>query len=242
MTRRKRTFWDAKPHKPIRYGLLARVADRRAGRTDGKNEIPAKPTGPPEQALTPLTTAYLDSLNHGYQDRAQSENLSAVRDVADPLVRRRILQRDIAELEDKSQRVQKQLDATPEMPEESVLTERHATEQHADPLLVRTRRLRDYRADRAKLQAQKDRTDEELRARQVERAEAIETIAVRKRALVIRVTRLGAHANRRRSAYVRHLTKQHPNGPVLITYFDLTSPQVPDWLENWPGGEGTAEI
>lgn len=242
MARRERTFYDAKPRKPMRYGLLARVVDRRVGRSDGENGIPALPTVPPEQVSAPLTTAYLDALNQSYQDSAQAENLSALRDVADALVRRRILQRDIAEREDRSQGLQKQLDAMPEMPDDSVLSERHATEQHADPLLVRTRRLRDYRAVRTKLQAAKDRADEEVRTRQVELAEATETIAVRKRALAIRVTRLGAYANRRRSHYLRRLVGRHANGPVLGTYFDLSSPRLPDWLENWPGGDVTADI
>lgn len=242
MARRERTFYDAKLHRPTRYRLIARVADWRFGRSDGDHGIPARPTVPPEQLPSPLTTAYLDSLNQSYQDSAQAENLSAVRDVADALVRRRILQRDIAEREDKSQGLQKQLDAMPEMPDDSVLSERHATEQHADPLLVRTRRLRDYRAARMKLQAQKDRADEEVRALQVELAEAIETIAIRKRALAIRVTRLCAYAMRRRSHYLRHLVGRHLDGPVLITYFDFSSPRLPDWLESWPGGEGTAEI
>jgi hypothetical protein len=242
MTRRERTFYDAKPCKPMRYGLIARVADWRSGRSDGEHGIPTQPTAPPEQSPALLTTAYLDALNHRYQDSAQAENLSAVRDVADALVRRRILQRDIAEREDRSQTLRKQLDAMPEMPDDSVLSERLATEQHADPLLVRSRRLRDHRAARLRLQASMDRADEEVRALQVELAEAVETIAVRKRVLAIRVTRLGAYAMRRRSHYLRYLADRHPNGPVLVSYFDLSSPRLPDWLENWPESEGAAEI
>lgn len=33
MARSKRTFWEAKPRKPIRYGLSARIVDWRAGPT-----------------------------------------------------------------------------------------------------------------------------------------------------------------------------------------------------------------
>jgi hypothetical protein len=242
MARKKRTFWDAKPPKPILYGLFARATDRRAGHSDGKDAIPQLPPVRPEDLATPLTTPYLDTLHKHYQDRSEVENLVAVRDVADPLVRCRVLKRDIAEREEKSRSLQKQLDAMPEVPGETVLSQRNAVEQHADPLLIRARRLREHTAVRVKVQAAKDRADEEVRVRQVELAEVSEIIAVRRRALAIRVTRLLAHANRRRGHYLRHLARKHPDGPVLITYFDLSSPQLPEWLENWPGGEGTAEI
>jgi hypothetical protein len=53
MARRDRVFWEAKPYKPIRYGLLVRVADWRAGRFDGKNGIPPLPPVPPEELLPP---------------------------------------------------------------------------------------------------------------------------------------------------------------------------------------------
>jgi hypothetical protein len=241
MARRKKTFWEAKPHKPIRYGLFTRVADRRAGRSDGTNGIPPLPPVPPEQLLIPLITPYLDAVSWRYLGSAGGERLTAQQDVEEAQVRHRILQSDIAEREDKSRTIQKQLDAMPEIPDESVLIQRNATEQHADPLLVRTRRLREYTAQREELQAVMERADEEVRTRQVELAKASETIAVRTRALVIRVTRLHAYAMRRRSHYLRHLVRKHPDGPVLITYFDLSSPQLPDWLENWAGLEGTAE-
>jgi hypothetical protein len=242
MARRKRTFWEAKPHKPIRYGLLARVADWQVGRSDGKNGIPPLPPVPPEQLRAPLITPYLEPLNQSYKGSAEAENLTALRDVADALVRRRVLQRDIAEREDRSRGIQKQLDAMPEIPDDSVLGQRHATELHADPLLVRTRRLREYTAVRAKAQAAKDRSDEEIQALLAEFAKVSETTAIRGRALAIRVTQMRAHAMRRRGHYLRHLVRRHPDGPVLMTYFDLSSPELPPWLENWPGDEGTAEI
>lgn len=242
MARREQDFWEAKPHQPIRYALSARVTDWRAGRSDGENGIPPLPSVKPDELPVPLTTPYLDPLNYRYQDSAQAENLTALRDAMDALLRSRVLLRDIAEREDKSRSIQKQLDAMPEIPDDVVLSQRNAIEQHADPLLIRARRLREYTAVRAKVQTAKDQCDEEVRIRQVELAEVLETIAVRKRALVIRVTRLRAHTMRRRGHYLRHLMRKHPDGPSLITYFDISSPQLPDWLENWPGGEGTAEI
>jgi hypothetical protein len=174
MARRKRTFWDPKPRKPIRYGLFARVADWWVGRSDGRNGAPQLPSMRPEELPTPLTTPYLDTLNQSYQDSARAENLTALRDVADALVRRRILGSDIAEREDKSRSIQKQLDAMPDVPDDSVLCQRNAIEQHADPLLVRARRLREYTAVRAKVQAAKDQADKEVQARQMEIAEVSE--------------------------------------------------------------------
>ena len=49
---------------------------------------------------TPFDHSYLDSLDQGFQDSAQAENLSALRDVADALVQSRVLHRDIAEREE----------------------------------------------------------------------------------------------------------------------------------------------
>jgi hypothetical protein len=242
MARRKQTFWEAKPRKPIGYGLFVRSADRWAGWSDGKNGVPQLPPTGPEELPAPLTTSYLDILNQSYQDSAESENLTVLRDVADALVRRRALGRDIAEREDKSRGLQKQLDAMVEVPDEAALSQRHATEQHADPLLVRARRLREYNAVRAGVQAAKDRVDQEIQARQVELAKVGETIAVRKHALVIRVTRMRAHAMRRRGHYLRNLMRKHPEGPALVAYFELSSPHMPDWLDKWPVDDGAAGI
>jgi hypothetical protein len=243
MSRKEQTFWEVKPHRPIRYGWLARVADWRAGRYDGRTVIPQLPSVPPEELSAPLITPYLEPLNQSYQGSAEAENMIALRDVADPLVRRRILQRDIAEREDRSRTIQKQLDSLPEIPDDSVLSRRNATEQHADPLLVRARRLREYTAVRARAQAAKDRNDEEILALLTEFSEVSETIAIRGRALAVMVAQMRAHAMRRRGHYLRHLVRQHPDGPALIPYFGLSTPELPSWLENWPpGDEGTAEI
>ena len=57
MAPRGPTFYDAKPHKPIRYGLFARVADWRFGRSDGEDGIPGQPDG--------TAGAVADLPNHG---------------------------------------------------------------------------------------------------------------------------------------------------------------------------------
>jgi len=241
MARGKRTFWDAKPHRPIRYGLSARVADLRAGQSDGKDGIPQLPPAPSASLPSLLSTYYLDALNWAYQGSAQAENLTALRDTADARVRRRALKRDIAEREEWSRSMQKRLDAMRE-PDESALSQRNAVEQHADPLLIRARRLREHTAVRKTVQVAKDRIDEEIRVRQIELAEISETITVRRWALEIRVNRLHAHVMQRRGHYIRHLTRKHPDRPAISAYFDLSSPRLPDWLENWPGDDDTAEI
>jgi hypothetical protein len=40
----KRTFWEAKPRKPIRHGLSARVVDWWVSRFDGMNGVPQLPS------------------------------------------------------------------------------------------------------------------------------------------------------------------------------------------------------
>jgi hypothetical protein len=242
MAREERTFWDAKPHKPIRYGLCARITDWQAGRADGRDGIPQLPPIPPATLPTPLTTHYLDALNWVYQGSAQAENLTALRDVADARVRRRALRQDIADLQEKSRSIRKRLDALGEVPDEDALSQRNAVEQHADPLLIRARRLREHAVVRKRVQAAKERVDEEIRLRQVDLATVTETITVRRWALEIRVTRLHAHAMERRARYIRRLARNHPDGPAITPYFGLSTPQMPGWLENWPGDEETAEV
>lgn len=242
MARSKRTFWEARPRKPIRYGLSARVADWRAGRSDGRNGIPHLPPTRPGDPSAPLTTPYLDLLNRAFQGGAHAEHLMAQQDVAPALVRRQVLTREIAIREERSRGLQKQLEAMPEVPDDSVLSQRNALEQHSDPLLIRARRLREYTAERAGVQAVKDQADEEVRILQAEHAEASETIVIRGRALCIRVTRMHTHAMRRRGSYLRQLMPRHPEVTALTAHFELSYPQVPDWLENWPGDESTAGI
>ena len=52
MTRKPSTTWDTKPHKPIFYGPLARLADRFAGVSNGNAAIPDVPAGR-RKPLTP---------------------------------------------------------------------------------------------------------------------------------------------------------------------------------------------
>jgi hypothetical protein len=241
MAREKRNFWDAQPYKSIRYGLFSRFADWRAGRSDGRDGCPQLPPMPSAALSAPLSTYYLDALNWRYQGSAQAENLTALKDTADARVRRRALKRDIAEREELSRSVQKQLDSLGE-PDEGALSQRNAAEQHADPLLVRARRLREHTAVRKQAQAAKDRIDEQIRVSQVELAQISETITVRRWALEIRVNRLLAHAMQRRGHYIRQLTRKHPDGPAISAYFELSSPRLPDWLANWPGDDNSAEI
>jgi hypothetical protein len=178
MARRERTFWETKPHKPIRYGLLLRLADWRAGRSDGKSGIPPLPPISPDEMPAALITPYLEPLYQSYRGSTDAENLAALRDVADALVRRRILQRDIAEQQERSLACQKQLEAMPDTPDETILSQRNSTEQHADPLLVRTRRLREYAGVRMKAQAAKDQSDERVLELLAELARLSETMSL----------------------------------------------------------------
>jgi hypothetical protein len=237
MARRNRTFWEAKPQKPIRYGAFGRLADRRAGRSDGKSGKPPLPAVRTEDLPTDLITPYLESIYQIYKGSTEAESRTALRDVADAIVRRRVLQKNIASREERSRNIQKQLDAMPEIPDDTFLGQRNATEQHADAVLVRTRRLREYTAAREKIQTEMDQSDEKIVDMLAEFAEASENVAVRRQALAIRVAQMRAHALRRRGCYLRHLESHHPDGPALSLYFDFSPPDLPSWLKDWPSGE-----
>lgn len=83
MARMKWTFWEAKPRKPIRYGLSARVVDWWVGRFDGMNGVPQLPSvrleelSAPQSALARLTVSILPD-GEGGDPPTSSAKLSIV--------------------------------------------------------------------------------------------------------------------------------------------------------------------
>jgi hypothetical protein len=242
MARNKRDVWEAKPHKPIPYGPLARFVDWRIGRKDGRAGAPTVAEVPPGELVPPLITEYLDQLGWGCRGAAEEDNRQALRDVQHLLKRRDELMAEAAQALERSSEIQKELDAMPETPPESVLQRRNAVEQHADELLIRARRAREYAAVREKAKAAKQRVDEARSACLVELAHVNGAISVRRLALHVRVRRQWAYTMMRRAAYLRHLRHHHPDGAALRPYFELSAPELPGWLESWPDGQDSAVV
>jgi ABC transport system ATP-binding/permease protein len=235
------TDWDTKPHRPIRYGLGARLSDIWAGRSDGKNGLPPLPehNGPPGPGEG--HTPYLAIRKHHFLDPAERERRHAWSDLTATYERLSSLDQEIAEAEERAVEARKQLDDMPVHPPESELTKRNVVEQHADEALIRARRQREHDKRRALLIAKDQQAGEAVRALRVQQAQLAGVIAARYRILEGRVRQLHEHTWRRSRTYQRHLVRRHPDGQALLPYLDLALPALPDWLtspsppdDRWP--------
>jgi hypothetical protein len=232
MARRPNRAWDAKPVRPIFYGLVARGADRLAGKGDGNGAIPPLPTGSveepdPHDGMTP----YLEIRTRHFRDRAERERRHMLNDL-EPVYRQlAALRQQIAGADEKVTDIRKRLDSIPETPSEEALGSRNAVEQHADEALVRARRRREHLAYRSKVVAEEREAVEEVRRLRVQEAELTGAITARKEILETRVRQLHEHTLRRCGTYRRHLVRKHPDGPALIRFLNLALPRLPDWLE-----------
>ena len=235
MTRqKKRDAWEAKPQRPIPYGPLARFTDWRVGRGDAKAGLVQLPKVPPEGLAVPLTTPYLEQLIESQRGAAEEENKQALRDAKEDMKRALALTVEAAQALERSNEIERELAAMPETPPAAVLERRNAVEQHADELLIRARRAREYAAVRNKAKGERRRAEGARGVRLVELARVNGAVSVRRLALHVRVRRLWAYAMTRRAAYLRHLCRHHPDGAALLPYFDRSAPELPGWLEDWP--------
>ena len=231
MTRKPSTTWDTKPHKPIRYGPLARLADRFAGVGNGNAAIPDVPAGSAETAdPQAATTPYLEIRRRHFLDRSEREHRHMLTDLEPVRHQLAALRQDIAGGEEKAEELRRRLEAIPEKPDEATLTSRNAVEQHTDEALVRARRQREHDARRGKVQAELEQTVAKVRALRVEEARLTGIIAAREQILAARVRQLHEHTLRRCATYRHHLVRKHPDGNALIPFLNLALPSLPDWV------------
>ena len=242
MTRRPPATWDTKPHKPIFYGPLARLADRFAGRGDGNAAIPDVPAGSAEIAdPRPAATPYLEIRRRHFLDRSEREHRHMLADL-EP-VRRQLaaLRQDIACGEEKVAELRKRLEAIPVKLDEDALTLRNAVEQHAGEALVRARLQREHDARRGKVLAELEQAVAAVRALRVEEARLAGMIAAREQILAARVRQLHEHTLRRCGTYRHHLVRKHPDGNALIPFLNLALPALPGWLPRHGPDTGPAD-
>ncbi|UOZ11337.1 hypothetical protein [Amycolatopsis sp. WQ 127309] len=211
--------------RALRYSLVARLADRRAGRQDGKSGFPALPADS-EFAATP----YHGVRQHHLNVFAARELLRQEEDIQ-PLVRRREeLEGEIAGAEEEAADARTRLAAVPAVPAEAELIRRNAVESGVDDQLVRTRRQREHDRRRNPLVQAEQRAAEQTRALHVELARLQGAIVARKRLTLARIQLHHEHAQRRCRTYERHLVRRHPDGGALIPLLQLARPRLPGWI------------
>jgi ABC transport system ATP-binding/permease protein len=233
MARKSSTTWDTKPHKPIIYGPVARLADWFAGRGDGKAAIPALPVGPAEVIDGQAgRTPYLEIRRRHFLDRSEREHRHMLSDLEPVRHQLAAVRRDIAGSEEKVAELRKRLDSIAPVPAEEVLASRNVVEQHIPDELVRARRQREYDARHAKVQADLEQAAAKLRGLRVEEAQLAGMIITREQILAARIRQLHEHTLRRCGTYTRHLVRKHPDGAALIPFLYLARPGLPDWFQH----------
>ncbi|MGK3207302.1 hypothetical protein [Amycolatopsis sp. MEPSY49] len=216
---------DKLRRKALGYGPVARLADRRAGRQDGKSGFPALPVND-EFAATP----YHGVRQHHLNVFAARELLRQEEEIH-PLVRRRKeLEGEITSAEEKVAEARARLAATPAVPSEEELTRRNAVESGVDEQLVRTRRQREHNGRRGPLVQEERRAVEQARSLHIELARLQGGIVARKRLTLARIQLHHEHAQRRCRTYERHLVRRHPDGGALIPLLALARPRLPAWV------------
>jgi len=242
MTRKPPTGWDTKPHKPVFYGPLARLADRFAGSGDGHAAIPDLPAGPAQTAEPQVaTTPYLEIRRRHFLDRSERERRNMLTDL-EPVHRQlAALRAGIAGGNDQVAAIRERLGAMPEKPDEAALTCRTVVEQHADETLVRARRQREHDARRARLVTEEQEAVAKVGGLAVEEARLAGLLSTREQILATRVRQLHEHTLRRCATYRHHLVRKHPDGSALIPFLDLALPVLPDWLPRQPPQPGPAD-
>lgn len=239
MARRSFTTRGNKPDKPISYGLLARLADRRAGRSDGRAGVPVLPVISAEATGTHAgTTPYLEIRRRHFLDWAEREHHRMLTDLADTYRMRAEVRQKIVGANEQTAAVRKLLESIPEIPAEAVLVSRNVVEQHIHEAAVRARRQREHYAMRAEVLAQERQVVEEIRALRVEEARLAGMIIASEQILDARIRQLYEYSMRRCATYVHHLVRNHSDGPALIPFLHLALPTLPEWSgRRDPGAE-----
>lgn len=237
MARMSAGTWDPRPRKPIFYGPVARLADRWAGRTDGKAGIPPVPEELPEPPAPALgATPYLDVRVQHFHDRAEREHRHGIHALEASYIHLAELDRRITHARKLADELGKRLDEMPEQAPPDILKARNAVEQHVPDELIRTRRQREYTAGRNKLVAEERQARAALRDLEAERDRLAEATNLRHRIITSRVRQLHRHTLRRIGTYRRRLQRKHPGGPAVLPLLDLTMPDLPGWVADLENG------
>ncbi len=223
-----RSLVTGRPEKPIRYGLFARAADRRAGRVDGKAALLAAAY---ELNGAASVTPYLAAIDRRYRTQAELVRLRTDRDIAPAVERRITVRQQIGAAEAAAAEARKRIEDFPVVAPADVLTQRNVLELTTAPELIRTRNQREWDARRRALIAEDRGAGEAVRALRAEEAQLTGAITIRERIGATRVRRLHEHALQRSRTYERQLVLRHPRGARLLPLLALARPELPDWVQ-----------
>ncbi|MPZ65132.1 MAG: hypothetical protein GEU83_06325 [Pseudonocardiaceae bacterium] len=213
----------------IRYGLFARLADRRHATRDGKAGLP---TVGSEAPLTPT----FEVLRQTYEDRQHHERKLIRSDTAELRGREAALVARIHETGQEAIEVEKRLEAMPEHLSPAELEQRNGGEANTDMAVVRMRRIREHDARRSPLLSAAWRLRQQLQELRIELGQTRRSIRNREVMGALEVSRLHAHTMRRIAAYERRLVLIHPAGVELVSQLTLHHPRLPDWVRSFGDG------
>lgn len=213
----------------IRYGLLARLADRRHATRDGKVGLPRIGS---EAPLTPT----FEVLRQIFEDRQHHERKLIRRDTARMRGQESALVARIHEAGQEAIEIEKRLEAIPEHLSPAELEQRNGGETNTDMAVVRMRRIREHEERRRPLLSAAWQLRTQLQDLRIELSQTRRSIRNREVAGALEVARLHAHTMRRIAAYERRLVLIHPAGAELVSQLALHHPRLPDWVRSFGDG------
>lgn len=231
-----RRRWTRRPYRPVRYGIVLRIADAYAGHRDGSGSLPLVspdepgPVSEPGRPRARVATPRLEAIRHRTREQIEQERIALERDQARWTERLLTLAPRLAELTAEEERLRHRLDAarSPLTPDE--LGRRRFAEGDRPDTLVRSRRLAEHNRLESALAAGHVEAADRLGAARRSSA-TLEQLTTRRAAVArARSRRLHEHACRRGATYWQQLLRSHPAGPALNGLIDPIGPDLPGWV------------
>lgn len=218
------------PAGPVRYGMLARLADRLTGRADGRRSIPPAPSEADAGAVRTAHTMRLEQLRSARNDaiyRERQHFLTSTADARDALAdARAALTQTAAAVRD----IESQLTEQGPGPGEEELVLRVGSGAAAPEQITRYRRSRDRTARIDGLRRRRDALREQERSWQKEIDRLEGHLDEREAVSRAQAMRLVEHTRRRISTYWYCLTRRHPEGGAILATLRPDADDLPEWL------------
>jgi hypothetical protein len=234
LTTRSSRRGPGSPGGPVRYGPVARLADRFSGRADGKRGIPPAPPDAGAGAVRTAHTMRLDQLRSARNDgiyRERQRFLTSTATARDELadVRAALVEAGAA-LRD----VEEQIEEQPGQDENSLVL-RTADGPATPEQITRYRRSREQAARTDGLRTRRDALREQERRFQqgIDRLEGhLDEREALSRASAMRLVE---HTRRRIATYWYSLTRHHPDGGLILASLNTEADDRPSWLDEAAG-------
>jgi hypothetical protein len=240
--------WTARPTEAIRYGIFARISDWLCAGRDAKAglavllvpvrdaaHLGAGPTPPAAEGTPPADraasawgtprTLYLNQLGRGRADREWTMFQAEVTDLQVALSVARAEQASAVE---EIARLRAEIDQMPR-PTDAELEVRLGGETETDIDVVRERRLAAYTARRTAAEAEINRLQAVVAAKNVEVARLAKPVKIRFQVAQNRADMIEAYVRRRCAAYLTRLVRKHPDGRRIAEMVRPDWPGRPAW-------------